>query len=89
MGLVEYIAVDECGAATVTLRVTAPQCLFAPIFATEVEDRVAQLPGVSSVRVRISDELTWTEADIEPAALVRLKQRRTETAGEPVRPLYG
>lgn len=80
MGLVENIAFEGPGRVVVTLRVTAPQCLFAPLFATEVEDRVSALPGVSSALVRISDKLTWTEEDIDPAARVRLQRRRS--AGE-------
>ena len=80
MGLVESCAVDGDQVA-ITLRVTAPQCLFAPLFATEVEDRVAALPGVSAVEVTISDRLDWTEADLLPSAAARLARRRGTSRG--------
>lgn len=75
MGLVVAMAVDA-GHVNITLRVTGPQCLFAPIFATEVEERVARVQGVFSVSVDVSDQLTWSEEAIEPNARRRLAANR-------------
>ncbi len=95
MGLVAGVTVtdgDDGARIDVTLRVTAPQCLFAPLFAVEAEDLIRALPGVVEAVVTVSDELDWTEDDMSPrarsqlAAVREAKHERTTVVGLPAPP---
>ncbi len=75
MGLVSSIDIGS-DAITVALRLTQPGCHFAALLQQEAEDRIAHCAGTRAVRVEITDDLTWSEADIQPAGRARLRAMR-------------
>lgn len=75
MGLVRSIDV-EGGQVTVSLRLTSPVCTMVPYFIREVEERVADLPGVRSVRCETDLGLAWEPGMMTPAAVQRLAENR-------------
>lgn len=78
MGLVAAISITDGGRRVeVTLRVTAPQCLFAPLFAVEAENRILDLPTVDVAVVTIADDLDWSEDDLSPRAKAQLAAVRS------------
>jgi metal-sulfur cluster biosynthetic enzyme len=75
MGLVQ--AVDISGRkVSIVLRVTHPSCFVAPLFLRWVEEAVAAVPGVASVRVKLAKDTDWTPADMSPAYRSRLAEHR-------------
>jgi len=75
MGLVRSIEV-EGGQVTVRLRLTSPMCTMVPYFIREVEERVAELPGVRSVRCETDIGLEWEPGMMAPVAIERLAENR-------------
>lgn len=79
MGLLRGAAL-EGGTLRVELGLTSPGCLYAAIFAQELEDRLAGLPEVEEVVVEVQHDAAWSEDAIEPAALERLRTARRDRA---------
>ena len=75
MGLVRSVEVlgDQ---VTVSLRLTSPMCTMAPYFIREVEERIAELPGVRTVRCETDLGLAWQPDMMTPAAVRRLADNR-------------
>jgi metal-sulfur cluster biosynthetic enzyme len=76
MGIVE--AVDIRGnAVTVTLLPTFPGCLFLPVFATEVEERLRVVEWVEAVVVALAPPtVTWDESRLSASGFARLTSAR-------------
>jgi metal-sulfur cluster biosynthetic enzyme len=72
MGLVEDITLDPAGNAVVRLRLTSPTCLMVGYFKAKAEERVSEVPGVSSVEVLSDRGLDWSPTMMSDAA----KERR-------------
>jgi metal-sulfur cluster biosynthetic enzyme len=75
MGLVEAVDVSG-GDVSILLRVTHPSCFVAPLFLRWVEEAVAAVPGVVSVRVRLAEDTDWTSADMSADYRARLAEHR-------------
>lgn len=89
MGLVEDIAV-ESSHVTVSLRLTSPFCTQIPYFVDEVEARVGDLDGVSSVTLETDQGMAWHQGMMTESARARREERkaaRAATLQEPPRGL--
>jgi metal-sulfur cluster biosynthetic enzyme len=76
LGLIERIDVSE-GFVAVDLVPTSPHCLFIGLFEEEVEQRIAALPWVKSLRVEINDGgIIWDETRMTHAARTRIAEHR-------------
>jgi metal-sulfur cluster biosynthetic enzyme len=84
MGLVQAVDVSG-GDVSILLRVTHPSCFVAPLFLRWVEEAVAAVPGVASVRVRLAEETDWTPADMSPAYRARLAEHRARRYSAAIR----
>jgi metal-sulfur cluster biosynthetic enzyme len=74
MGLIDEITVAN-GRVSVAIMTTAPHCMYAGHFITQIEERVRELPWVTDVEVTISHAGVWDESRMATAARDRLKAR--------------
>lgn len=70
---VEVVAGPGGAHVRVTVGVTEPSCLMAPIFVRDARERLARVPGIATVDVTLDPTLVWTEADLSPAYRERLE----------------
>lgn len=86
MGIVKGIEVAPDGAVSVRITPTFAGCLFAGVFAPEIEERVGSLAGCASVEVElVAATETWTEEDMSNSARLRLQKRRLALRGGALR----
>lgn len=78
MGLIDSVEVGPAGVVTVDLRLTAPSCLMIGYFVTEIEARVADLPGVSGVVVKHDTGDRWEPEMMAPEVIERRRARFRE-----------
>jgi len=87
MGLITDVTVDDAGVVAIAMRPTSAMCTVIAGVMTEVEEIVARVPGVSSVRVSLHNDTMWTEADLSDNGRRLLAARRQRSRVEvPVRP---
>lgn len=72
LGLVYGVDVSPEGAVNVRMTLTAPGCPVAGSLPAEVESRVRDVAGVTSVRVELVWEPAWTPERMSEAAKLRL-----------------
>lgn len=84
MGLVRRQVLDDAGVLTVDVCVTAPGCAYVGLFADAAATRLAGLPGVAEVVVRLDPSVLWSERMLRPDASAALGAART--AGRPAPP---
>jgi len=72
MGLIYDIAIDEAGAVSVTMTLTAPGCPAAVFLPLEVEQRVRAVPGVTGVKIEIVWDPPWTPERMSERARLQL-----------------
>jgi FeS assembly SUF system protein len=72
LGLIYDIAVDQANAVGVKMTLTAPACPSAQSLPLEVKSRVAEVPGVSDVKVDIVWEPPWDKDRMSEAAKLQL-----------------
>ena len=73
LGLIYSIDVRDDGAATVTMTLTAPNCPMADVIVGQVETRVRDVAGCSSVEVELVWEPAWTPEMMSEAAKLELE----------------
>ncbi len=73
LGLIYGIDVRDDGAATVTMTLTAPNCPMADVIVGQVESRVREVAGCSSVEVKLVWEPAWTPEMMSEAAKLELE----------------
>jgi metal-sulfur cluster biosynthetic enzyme len=87
MGLITELTVDHEGAVSIAMRPTSGMCTLIAGIMAGVEETVARVPGVSSVRVSLNGDTQWTEADLSENGRRLLESRRQRSRAEvPVRP---
>ena len=59
LGLIYNAAVSEQGACTVSYTLTSPACPLADVFAKNVRDALATVPGVTKVTLALTFEPPW------------------------------
>lgn len=82
MGLVRNIDIIEDGDSdganvSIDMCVTEPGCMMASVFELTVRRDVAEIPGVSSVKVAVDHGYLWEPSMMAPTYRERLKQVRT------------
>ena len=81
MGLIrrlEVAATDAGWRIELTLRLTAPSCLYYFYFERELQQRLRDVDGVSGVEIRWDHVYDWTPDALAPAARERLGAARAE-----------
>ena len=71
LGLIDTIDISADGEVSIRLRLTSPFCHMIGFFKTEVQRRVAALPGITSVSFSADNGLDWSPDRIAPAAQAR------------------
>lgn len=72
LGLIYEVKVQENGAVNVRMTLTSPACPAAGSLPPEVEMKVKALPGVTSAKVDVVWEPTWTQDLMSEAARLQL-----------------
>jgi FeS assembly SUF system protein len=72
LGLVYSVTVDKSGKATVRMTLTSPGCPVAVSLPIEVENKVAAIPGITSVKVDLVWDPTWSPDMMSEAARLQL-----------------
>ena len=72
LGLVYKVDVDAAGAVAVKMTLTSPNCPEAASLPGTVEGKLKAVPGVTSAKVDIVWEPTWTKDMISEAAKLQL-----------------
>jgi metal-sulfur cluster biosynthetic enzyme len=86
MGLVTSVEITEDGAVDISLRPTSPWCTMIGSIMQGVEQRVAEVAGVTSVTTRIDRGSDWSEADMTAEGRNILESTRQRSrAAVPVR----
>jgi metal-sulfur cluster biosynthetic enzyme len=80
MGMVDRIDISPQGHVAIGLKLTSPFCHMIGFFKTEVQRRVAALPGIASVSLSADNGLDWSPDRISPAAQARRAARLAELA---------
>lgn len=75
MGLVDEVAV-EAHEVRVSLRLTSPFCTQIPYFVDEVEEKVGELDGVSSVTLETDQGMEWHQGMMADSAQARRTERK-------------
>ena len=61
LGLIYEVKIDEAGKVDIDMTLTSPNCPVAESLPKEVEDKVAEMDGVSSTKVAIVFDPPWTQ----------------------------
>lgn len=88
MGLVDDVEIDA-SAVTVSLRLTSPFCMQIPYFIDEVEERVGNLDGVSSVTLETDQGREWHRGMMSESARARREERKAARAKKLERDSHG
>lgn len=72
LGLVYRVEADEAGTVAVEMTLTSPACPVAGTLPPEVEQKVGQVEGVSSVRVDLVWDPPWNPDKMSEAAKLKL-----------------
>ena len=72
LGLIYDILVEASGAVGIRMTLTAPACPAAQVLPSQVKDRVAQIGGVTDVRVDIVWDPPWDRDRMSEAAKLQL-----------------
>ena len=72
LGLIYDILVDEKDVVGVRMTLTAPACPAAQTLPVEVKTRIAEIPGVSDVKVDIVWDPPWSRDRMSEAAKLQL-----------------
>jgi FeS assembly SUF system protein len=72
LGLIYGIEVNDSGAATVRMTLTAPNCPVAGTLPGEVERAVRSVPGVTSAKIELTFDPPWSKDRMSEAAKLAL-----------------
>ena len=72
LGLIYDIIVDQSSAVGLRMTLTAPACPAAQTLPIEVKNRIAQIPGVTDVKVDIVWDPPWDRDRMSDAARLQL-----------------
>lgn len=72
LGLIYEIGISEQDDVTITMTLTTPHCPAAESLPADVEQKVAAVEGVASVKVDITWEPAWTPQMMSEAARLEL-----------------
>jgi FeS assembly SUF system protein len=72
LGLIYDIETDDQNRVRITMTLTAPNCPVADILPNEIREKVAGLPGVSSVDINLVFDPPWDQSMMSEEALLEL-----------------
>ena len=72
LGLIYKVEVDAAGAVAVKMTLTSPNCPEAVTLPPSVEGKLKAIPGVTSAKVDVVWEPTWTKDMMSEAAKLQL-----------------
>jgi FeS assembly SUF system protein len=72
LGLIYDIIVDQSSVVGIRMTLTAPACPAAQTLPIEVKNKIAQIPGVTDVKVEIVWEPPWDRDRMSEAAKLQL-----------------
>jgi FeS assembly SUF system protein len=72
LGLIYGVDVDEAGAVTVRMTLTAPACPAAQDLPAEVEQKLRAVPGVTDAKVDLVFDPPWCQDRMSEAAKLQL-----------------
>ena len=72
LGLIYDIKVEESGVVGVMMTLTAPGCPAAGALPVEVETKIEDIPGVTSVKVDVVWDPPWDSSRMSEAARLQL-----------------
>jgi FeS assembly SUF system protein len=72
LGLIYDVIVDAADAVGIRMTLTAPGCPVAQTLPVEVKDRVAEVPGVTDVKVDVVWDPPWERDRMSDAAKLQL-----------------
>ena len=68
LGLIYEVKISDDGRVDIDMTLTSPNCPVAESLPKEVEDKVAEMDGVTSAKVEIVFEPAWTQDMMSEAA---------------------
>jgi len=72
LGLIYEIEVDDNRKVTITMTLTAPNCPLADQVVEEVQQKIAQIEGVTDVEVRLTFDPPWDKSRMSDEAMLEL-----------------
>lgn len=72
LGLIYGVDIDDAGAVTLRMTLTAPNCPVAGTLPGEVERAVRSVPGVTGAKVELTFDPPWSKARMSEAAKLAL-----------------
>ena len=72
LGLIYDVAVDDAGAASIRMTLTAPNCPVAGTLPANVERAVRAVPGVTGVTLDLTFDPPWSKERMSQAAKLAL-----------------
>lgn len=72
LGLIYEVDVDDDGKTTVKMTLTAPNCPMADQLLQEVNDRVAEVDGVTKVIINLTFDPPWDKSMMSEEAMLEL-----------------
>jgi FeS assembly SUF system protein len=72
LGLIYDITVSDEGHASISMTLTSPSCPVAESLPVEVEQKVAELPEITSAKVEITFEPPWDKSMMSEEAMLEL-----------------
>lgn len=72
LGLVYEIDVEDDGATTITMTLTAPNCPMADQIIQDVHNRVSAVKGVSQMKVNLTFDPPWDKSMMSEEAMLEL-----------------
>ncbi|MGA2326733.1 MAG: SUF system Fe-S cluster assembly protein [Bryobacteraceae bacterium] len=72
LGLIYELNVDEAGAVSVRMTLTAPNCPVAGSLPAQVERKIRAVAGVTDVEVELVWDPPWDRGRLSQAALIQL-----------------
>jgi metal-sulfur cluster biosynthetic enzyme len=76
MGLVRSWQIDVDDHLAVVLDITSPACMMAGHFILDAQTRLARIPGIRSVEVRVEPSFEWSEERLTARGREILERRR-------------
>ncbi|MGW1420819.1 metal-sulfur cluster assembly factor [Bradyrhizobium sp. TM239] len=80
MGLILGWSIGADRHVDILMRLTSPGCTLAPSFMHEIEAAVSAVAHVASAKVTISGHSLWSESNIAPASLCKLREARRKSS---------
>jgi FeS assembly SUF system protein len=72
LGLIYDIETDDKKNVRITMTLTAPNCPVADILPNEIKEKVAEVPGVTSVEINLVFDPPWDQSMMSEEALLEL-----------------